>query len=233
MTVKKALFYLVSIGLVMGCQFQRYVDPPSVQPLFADENANAELGVLSPRLTEEMSKLLVIFKRVDRDQNGLLTEAELQNHPDFRNGIYRTDLSIRKNQALLWLNYSDRNLDQQLSWDEIANNDTPYTPMQRLDPTAPPPDVSTYIAYVFYKLDKDDNDALSPVELAKYRDYPFMTANRTTEAKVLEANAIFASYDKDENGELSNEEFTAFMGPDALLNRGFPYDPFTPLPPLH
>ena len=71
---------------MFGCQFERYVAPPSVQPLFADENANAELGILSPRLTEEMAKLSVMFKRVDRDQDGVLTENELQNHPDFREG---------------------------------------------------------------------------------------------------------------------------------------------------
>lgn len=218
---------------MFGCQFERYVAPPSVQPLFADENANAELGILSPRLTEEMAKLSVMFKRVDRDQDGVLTENELQNHPDFREGSYRTDLSDRKAQAALWLSYSDRNLDQQLSWSEIANNDTPYTPMQRLDPVLPPPDINTYIAYVFYKLDKDDNARISPVELAKHRDYPFVTSERNTEAKVLEANEIFANYDKDEDGVLSSEEFAAFMQIDTLLRRGFPRDPLTPLPPLH
>ena len=105
--------------------------------------------------------------------------------------------------------------------------------MQRLDPVLPPPDINTYIAYVFYKLDKDDNASISPVELAKHRDYPFVTSERNTEAKVLEANEIFANYDKDEDGVLSSEEFAAFMQIDTLLRRGFPRDPLTPLPPLH
>ncbi len=217
MHIKKIALLFVSVGLIFGCQFERYVAPPSVQPLFADENANAELGILSPRLTEEMAKLAVMFKRVDRDQDGLLTETELQNHPDFRDGIYRADLDKRKRQALLWLNYSDRNLDQQLSWSEIANNDTPYTPMERLSPDVPSPNIGNYIAYVFYKLDKDNNDRISSVELAKHRDYPFVTSDRTTEEKVLEANEILNIHDQNKDGEISNEEFMAFMQMDMLF----------------